>query len=192
MPFIMMQQVQPAVIMALMQSQQDWIMAQQSLSPLVQVMHTPSLVISHLHRPIVRLQQHTIMPFIMQQQLHMVPASEVHRFCSVVAAILSSQTHVTFMPPVTFSNFILQRGIIAMFIGIMPGMGVPIPGVIMPGMPMPMFVGFVSVFIMTTVSLTKKPRRAAIPLAAPRCGALDVQGTAYLILRRWQSFPQIL
>jgi hypothetical protein len=78
--FIMTQQVQPAFIMDDMHSQQDWIIAQQALSPLVQVMHTPLSVISHLHMPIMRLQQQTIMPFIITQQLHMPPASIVHRF----------------------------------------------------------------------------------------------------------------
>ena len=68
MSFIITQQVQPAFIMAVMQSQQAWIMSQQALSPLVQVMQQPSSVISHLHMPMVRLQQQTIMPFIMQQQ----------------------------------------------------------------------------------------------------------------------------
>jgi hypothetical protein len=78
--FIMTQQVQPAFIMADMQSQQAWIMVQQALSPLVQVMETPSSVISHLHMPIIRLQEHTVMPFIMQQQEHNPPASMVQRF----------------------------------------------------------------------------------------------------------------
>ena len=45
MPFMHMQQVQPALHMAIMQSQQAWIMAQQAGSPLVQVMQTPSSVI---------------------------------------------------------------------------------------------------------------------------------------------------
>jgi hypothetical protein len=47
MPFIITQQVQPAFIMAMQQSQHDWIMAQQAASPLVQVMQTPLSVISH-------------------------------------------------------------------------------------------------------------------------------------------------
>jgi hypothetical protein len=34
---------------------------QQALSPLVHRMQKPSLVISHLHMPMVRLQQHTTM-----------------------------------------------------------------------------------------------------------------------------------
>ena len=110
--FIIMQQVQPAFIMAVMQSQQAWIMSQQALSPLVQVMQTPSSVISHLHMPIVRLQQQTIMPFIIMQQLHMPPAIIVQRFCIMLQAILSSQVQVIFMPPVHFSIFIVQRGTI--------------------------------------------------------------------------------
>ncbi len=36
--FIIMQQEQPAFIIMVMQSQQAWIMSQQALSPLVQVM----------------------------------------------------------------------------------------------------------------------------------------------------------
>jgi hypothetical protein len=83
--FIMRQQVQPEAIMPAMQSQQDWIMAQQALSPLVQVMRTPSAVGSHLHMPMVMLQQQTIMPFIIAQQEHMPPAIMAQRFCSMPA-----------------------------------------------------------------------------------------------------------
>jgi hypothetical protein len=84
MPFIRTQQVQPAFIMPAMQSQQAWIMAQQAGSPLVQVIVTPFSVISHLHSPIIRLQQQAIMPFIIRQQEHMPPASMVQRFCNGV------------------------------------------------------------------------------------------------------------
>jgi len=42
-------------------------MWQHLASPLVHVMQAPSLVISHVHMPIVRLHEHSIMPFIMQQ-----------------------------------------------------------------------------------------------------------------------------
>jgi hypothetical protein len=52
--FIMTQQVQPAAIIVLMQSQQAWIILQHSVSPDVQVTMQPSLVISHLHMPMVR------------------------------------------------------------------------------------------------------------------------------------------
>ena len=78
--FIITQQVQPAFIMLAMQSQHDWIIAQQALSPLVQVMHTPSSVDSHLHMPIIRLQQQTIMPFIMTQQEQRPPVVIEQRF----------------------------------------------------------------------------------------------------------------
>jgi hypothetical protein len=46
MPFIMTQQVQPAFIIEVQQSQHAWIMAAQALSPLMQVMQTPLSVIS--------------------------------------------------------------------------------------------------------------------------------------------------
>ena len=111
-PFIITQQVQPAFMQALIQSQHAWIIVAQSLSPLVQVMQTPLSVISHLHMPMVKLQQQTIMPFIIMQQLHMPPASMLHRFCIMLQAIASSQEHVIFMPPVHFSNFMVQRGTI--------------------------------------------------------------------------------
>ena len=105
----------------------------QHLSPLVQVMQTPSLVISHLHMPIVRLQQQTIMPFIMQQQLHMPPAIMEQRFCSMVQAILSSHMQVIFMPPAHFSIFMVQRGtIMPVMAGVGVGMPAPMPDIIIP------------------------------------------------------------
>jgi hypothetical protein len=84
--FIIRQQVQPDFIIVIMQSQQLWIIAQQAASPLVQVTHTPLSVISHLHMPIVRLQQQSIMPFIIMQQLHMPQLSMPHRLCIIVQA----------------------------------------------------------------------------------------------------------
>ena len=87
--FMQTQQTQPALVMPIMQSQHAWIMAQQDGSPLVQVMQTPSLVGSHLHIAMAMLQQHIIMPFIMQQHEHIVPAMAAQRFCRVLAAILS-------------------------------------------------------------------------------------------------------
>jgi hypothetical protein len=98
-------------------------------------MTQPSAVISHLHMPMVRLQQQTIMPFIIMQQLHMPPASMLHRFCIMLQAILSVQVHVTFMPPVHFSNFMVQRGTIIMFMPAgMPGV-IPVPMPVPPIMP---------------------------------------------------------
>jgi hypothetical protein len=126
--FIIMQQVQPAFIMVFMQSQQAWIISQHALSPLMQVTHTPSLVISHRHMPIVKLHIHIIEPFIMQHKLHFELAIMEHRFCNMLHAILSSQEQVIFMPPVIFSSFMVQRGIIMPFIaGFMVGIVVPMP-----------------------------------------------------------------
>jgi hypothetical protein len=75
-------------------------------------MQTPSLVGSHLHKPIVRLQQHIIKPFINMQQLHKPPAVIEQRFCNIVADTASSHLHVSFIPPVHFSSLILHRGTI--------------------------------------------------------------------------------
>jgi hypothetical protein len=111
-PLIIMQQVPPALHMDAMQSQQAWIMAQQSASPLVQVMQTPPLIISHRHMPIVMLQQQTIMPFSTMQQLHMPPAIMVQRFWSMVAEVGSSHLQTTFIPPAHFSMVMAQRGTI--------------------------------------------------------------------------------
>jgi hypothetical protein len=130
-PPIIMQQVQPAFMQAITQSQQPWIMSQQPLSPLVQVMIQPSLVISHLHMPIVMLQQQTIIPFIMQQKVHIPPAIMVQRFCIMAQLAGSVQVQVTFMPPVHFSIFMVQRGTMTIF-GVMLGMpDIPMPGVLL-------------------------------------------------------------
>jgi hypothetical protein len=110
--FIITQQVQPLLSMVLMHSQQAWIIAQQLASPDVQVMQQPLAVISHLHMPIVRLQQHTVMPFIIRQQLTMPPWSMVQRFCIMLHAVASVQSHIIFMPPAHFSTLIVQRGTI--------------------------------------------------------------------------------
>jgi hypothetical protein len=136
MPFIMMQQVQPAFIMALQQSRQAWIMALHSASPLVQVMQTPFSVISHLHIAIVMLQQQGIIPFIMQQQEHIPPAIMVQRFWIMAAeAASSSQSQVIFMPPLHFSIVMVQRGTIIMFDPAGMVEGVPIDPALIPLMP---------------------------------------------------------
>jgi hypothetical protein len=132
-PPIIRQQVQPAVMQAATQSQQPWIMSQQALSPLVQVTQQPSLVISTLQAPIVRLQQQTVIPFIMQHRLHIPPAIMVQRFCIMAQAVGSSQVQVSFIPPAHFSTFIVQRGTITMFgagvVGVPIGIPVPIPAI---------------------------------------------------------------
>jgi hypothetical protein len=129
----MTQQVQPAFIMADMQSQQAWIIAQQSLSPLAQVILTPLSTISHLHIPISILQQQTIMPFIIMQHEHMPPAIMVQRFCIMLHAMGSSLVQVIIMPPSHFSIFIVQRGTIIMFI--VEGIPVPVAPMVLGLMP---------------------------------------------------------
>jgi len=111
-PFIITQQAQPAWQHAARQSQQPWIILQQSASPEVQVMHTPLAVGSTLQVPIVRLQQHTVMPFIVQQHDTIPPASIEQSCCIMPHAAASSHEQVIFMPPVHFSIFMVQRGTI--------------------------------------------------------------------------------
>jgi hypothetical protein len=138
---IIMQQVHPDFIIAPMQAQHASIIAQHAGSPLVQVMQTPSAVASNLHIPIVRLQQQTIIPFIIQQQLHKPPAIMVQRFWSMPAETLSSQVHTIFMPPGHLETVIVQRGTIIMFVPAGVGAEVPIiplgPDIGMPGMAIP-------------------------------------------------------
>jgi hypothetical protein len=124
-PPIIRQQAQPAFMQPMMHSQHAWIMSQHILSPLVQVRQQPSAVISHLHTPIVRLQQQTIMPFIVQQTLHMPPAIIAQRFCIIVQDAGSSHEQVIFIPPGHFSTFIAQRGTITM-LGIIGIVGEPV------------------------------------------------------------------
>jgi hypothetical protein len=133
--FSITQQVQPSLSMQAMQSQHAWIISQHFGSPLVQVMQTPLSVMSHLHMPIVMLQQQTIMPFIIRQQLHMPPWSIEQRFCTMLQATLSSHEQVIFIPPWHFSILTVQRGtIIQLGLGIIP---VPIPGMLVAGIPIP-------------------------------------------------------
>jgi hypothetical protein len=112
MPFIIRQQMQPASMHLVTQSQHDWHMSQQALSPLVQVKQTPCLVSATLQLHMQNEHWQIVMPFIMHEQLHMPPAIILHRFCSVAALISSSQVQVSFIPPAHFSNFIVQRGTI--------------------------------------------------------------------------------
>lgn len=114
------QHMQPLSMQVSMHLQQAWSISQQALSPLVQVMQQPSLVISHLHVPQHRLHWHMTMPFIMQQTLHIPPASILQRFCKAPQATSSSQEQVIFMPPEHFSILIVQRGNMTMLLP-MPG-----------------------------------------------------------------------
>jgi len=105
-------------------------------------MLTPSLVMSHLHMPMVRLHEQTIIPFIIMEQLHMPPASILQRFCIMLQAILSSQEHMIFIPPLHFSILSVQRGTMSQFmtpgiVVVAPAMGAPIPGMLMPCIAIP-------------------------------------------------------
>jgi hypothetical protein len=179
--FISTQQVQPAFIMELRQSQQAWIISQHLGSPLVQVIETPSLVISHLHMPMVRLQQQTIMPFIMQQQLHMPPASIVHRSCTVLQVTLSAQEQVIFMPPVHFSTFTVQRGTIiqlapiGMLVGA-PTAPAPMPGMLIPGIAIPVR----SIITLDMVSILSRAKTSRRPWAGRELPKPDLRA-----LRNW-------
>ena len=121
----------PDFMQAVIQSQQAWHIAQQSASPLVQVKQTPILVSVHSHLHMVKQQLHMGMPFIMQQQLHILPASILHMFCKVAAATSSSQVQVILKPSLHFSIFIVQRGTmhICMAPGTDPGIVAPCIGV---------------------------------------------------------------
>jgi len=124
-----MQHMQPDFMQQATQSQQACNMSQQALSPDVQVMHTPSLVISHLQLHMVKLHWQTTMPFIMQQQLHMPLAIMRQRFCSVLQETSSSQTQVILMPPGHFSIFSLHCGTMAMLPIPVAAAGIPDIGI---------------------------------------------------------------
>jgi hypothetical protein len=135
-PFIITQQVQPDFIIVVMQSQQAWIILQQSASPLVQVITHPLLVISTLHRPIVMLQAQQTTPLRMQQQVIIPPWSIRQRFWSIPIDAASSHEQVIFIPPSHFSILMEHRGTISQIVGtVIPGIGaIPpvIPGIIIP------------------------------------------------------------
>jgi hypothetical protein len=154
-----MQQVQPAFMHTAMQSQQLWIMLQHPSSPLVQVTQQPSLVISHLHIPIIMLQQQTIIPFIVQQQLTIPPAIMLHIFCIMAHAEGSVQTQVIFMPPGHLSTFIMQRGTMTVFIPVMPA-GIPIP---IPGVGVEVEGEVIGFILAVTMIVSGKRRKTAFP-----------------------------
>ena len=127
--------MQPDFMQAQTQSQQACSISQQALSPEVQVMQTPSLVISHLQLHMAKLHWHMTMPFIMQQQLHMPPANMRQMFCRVLHETSSSHTQVILMPPAHFSIFILHCGTMA--IEVMPGAIEGIPDIGIEGLAIP-------------------------------------------------------
>jgi hypothetical protein len=155
MPFIMTQQVMPGIIMPVMQSQQDWIIFSQCLSPLVHVIVHPMSIISTLHIPIIpTLHTHMVIPFIIMQHEHMPFCIIIMRLAIIAAEVLSSNVQVIRMPPGHVSMAMVQRGAI-----IMPGvLPVIIPGIIIP--PVPPIMGM---FI-----IPPPPIGMDIPLIIPR------------------------
>jgi len=127
--------VQPALHMVETQSQQDWIISQHCLSPEVQVMQQPQSVISTLQIPMVRLQVQTVTPFMVQQSEQRPPINAVHRFCTMLLAMGSSQTHVMRTPLATFSKRKVQRGTIIQLEETGETDGTPTPEVGIPGIP---------------------------------------------------------
>ena len=105
------------------QSQQAWIIVTAIVSPLVQVIVTPLAMFSHLQVAIIRAQVQQGIPFIRQQQEHIAPGIMAQRFCIIETAMASSLVQVIFIPPLIFSIFMVQRGII------MPGDIMPMPGI---------------------------------------------------------------
>jgi hypothetical protein len=87
------------------------------------------------------LWQQTIIPFIMQQQLHRPPGIIVQRFWSIVAETLSSQAQTIFIPPAHFLKVIVQRGTIRTFMPVAVVAGAPMSpvglGMGMAGIPIP-------------------------------------------------------
>jgi hypothetical protein len=146
--------MQPAFMQAVMQSQQAWHMAQQSASPLVQVKQTPIFVSVHSHLHIVRQQLHIGMPFIMQQQLHMLPASILHMFCKVAAATSSSQVQVILNPSLHFSIFMVQRGTMHICMAPAPAAGIVLPDIGEPIEPIMGFIMPLSIIIMLAIRIT--------------------------------------
>jgi hypothetical protein len=147
---------------AFRQAQQACNISQHFLSPLVQVMQQPSLVISHWQLAQHMLHWHIIMPFQVQQQLHIPPASILHRFCIAPQATSSSQVQTIFIPPAHFSMRMVQRGTIIMA-------GIPIdgwgfmPGAVMPGIDIPRSIIIIALDIQTLLFVWPGWLRGARP-----------------------------
>jgi hypothetical protein len=158
MPLKHAQHTQPAFAQAQIQSQHAWIMSQHALSPLVQVKHTPFLVIVQSHLHMHKLHWHISMPLMVQHRLNIPPAIILHMFCRVAVDTSSSHVQVTFMPPVHFSIFIVQRGTmhIPCIIADMPGIW---PCIGDPDMPMGLLVRFRSIIIALDIATPFLPAR---------------------------------
>jgi hypothetical protein len=152
--------MQPAFMQAVMQSQQAWHMAQQSSSPLVQVIQTPILVSEHSHLHIDMLHWHIIMPFIMQQQLHMPSHIMRHMFCNMAQAISSSHLQWILMPLGHFSIFIVQQG--TMHVPMLVGIGIPEVDIGVPMLPIAPIIPRSIIIMLDIVSVLLVAAPAAI------------------------------
>lgn len=165
MPFIITQHVIPGIIIPIMQSQHDWIIFSQCLSPLVHVIVHPMSIISTLHIPIIpTLHVHITMPFIIMQHEHIPFCIIPIRFIIIAAEVLSSHVHVIRIPPGHFSIAMVQRGAI-----IMPGIDPIIPpGIIMDDIPPIIPMPPIGMFIILL------PIGIDIPLIIPRSVIIPV------------------
>jgi hypothetical protein len=115
----------------------------------------------------VILNEHTVIPFIMQQQLHRPPAIMVQRFCSIAADTLSSHAQTIFIPPLHFSKVIVQRGTIIMFAPAGAVAAVPItpvgPVTFTPAIPIPARSIITAVVIRNPPSIGKSKHRRSSP-----------------------------
>jgi hypothetical protein len=110
------------------------------------------------------LQQLTIMPFIMQQRLHMAPDMLEQRFCKTLHAILSSQLQTIFIPPVVFSILIVHWGTIKQFMaGAVPAIGIPMPVGMLPDA----LIGFIIAVIITRSPSGPPDQPPCLPQARP-------------------------
>jgi hypothetical protein len=146
---------------------------------------------SHLHKPIVRLQQQTVIPFTIMQHVHMPPANIVHKFCSMLVASLSSHEQLIFMPPVHRSILNVQRGTIIQFTpaGMVEGAvipGIPTPGVAMPGIPIPVR----SIIIAVDIFLTPFSDWPSVQSNQKNAEPLPATAGSFERRRLWVNSPQ--
>jgi hypothetical protein len=160
MPLKQTQHLQPDSMHLLMQSQQACNIWQQALSPLMQVMQQPSLVISHSQLHMTMLHWQTTMPFIMQQQLHMPSHIMRHMFCNMAQAISSSHLQWILMPLGHFSIFIVQQG--TMHVPMLVGIGIPEVDIGVPMLPIAPIIPRSIIIMLDIVSVLLVAAPAAI------------------------------
>src|ERR1700722_322563 len=124
-------------------------------------------VISILHMPIMpMLQQQQHIPFIIMQHEHIPPAIMLHKFCIIMAEVLSSQVQIIFIPPAHFSIFIMHWGTMPDMLGeppiIGPAIGIPIMPPPIPAVPIPIIRSLVIMFMAISFQLIRRPIPAEV------------------------------